>query len=238
MFHPYVSPLFENRYDAGRKLAAKLSDYKGRAALVLAVPNGGVPVASEIAKAIDAELDIVVVRKLPMPLHPEAGFGAVADDGTFVVNDEIVAAHGITQTQINDQVALVTAQVRQRTLQYRKDRSFSLVRGKIVVLVDDGLASGYTMLAAVQSMSRRHPGEIIVAVPAASLAAMGRVSKVAQVRTVAQGTGERFAISEYYRHWHDVPDSDVTRILDAHRGFPALRMQSGRSASRGGRFNG
>jgi putative phosphoribosyl transferase len=219
LFHPYISPLFENRYDAGRQLAAKLTDYKGKSALVLAVPNGGVPIASEIAKTIDAELDIVVVRKLPMPLHPEAGFGAVADDGSFVFNEEMVAQHGITQQQINDQVALVTAQVRQRTLLYRKDRSFSLIRGKAVILVDDGLASGYTMLAAVQSMSRRHPGEIVVAVPAASLIAVERVSKVAVVRTVAVGAGSRFAISEYYRHWHDVPDSDVNRILDEQRGL-------------------
>jgi putative phosphoribosyl transferase len=219
LFHPYISPLFENRYDAGRQLAAKLTDYKGKSALVLAVPNGGVPVASEIAKVIDAELDIVVVRKLPMPLHPEAGFGAVADDGSFVFNEELVAQHGITQQQINDQVALVTSQVRQRTLLYRKDRSFSLIRGKTVILVDDGLASGYTMLAAVQSMTRRHPGEIVVAVPAASPIAVERVSKVALVRTVAQGTGPRFSISEYYRHWHDVPDTDVTRILDDQQGF-------------------
>lgn len=225
MFHPYISPQFENRYDAGRQLAAKLTEYKGQSALVLAIPNGGIPIGLEIAKAIDADLDVVVVRKLPMPLHPEAAFGALADDGTFAINDELVRQHGITREQIEDQVAAVTLQVRQRCLLYQKDRSLSLVRNRVAIIVDDGLASGYTMLAAIQSLSRRHPREIVAAVPAASPIAMERVSKRARVIAVTQGTEARFSIREYYKHWFDVADSDVIKILDGRRTFPQLNRQ-------------
>jgi putative phosphoribosyl transferase len=225
LFHPYISPQFENRYDAGRQLAAKLTEYKGQSALVLAIPNGGIPIGLEIARAIDAELDVVIVRKLPMPLHPEAAFGALADDGTFAINDELVRQHGITPEQIEEQVAAVTLQVRQRCLLYQKDRSLSLVRNRVAIIVDDGLASGYTMLAAIQSLSRRHPREIVAAVPAASPIAMERVSKSARVIAVTKGTEARFSIREYYRHWFDVADSDVIKILDGRRTFPQLNRQ-------------
>lgn len=222
-----VSPMFENRYDAGRQLAAKLLDYKGQSVLVLAIPNGGIPLASEIASALGAELDVVVVRKLPLPLHPESGFGALADDGSIILNDDIVRREGVTQDQVNEQVATVTSQVRQRSLLYRKDRPLSLVRGKVAIIVDDGLASGYTMLAAVESVKRRRPREIIVAVPAASSVALEKVKASARVLTLAEGTGPRFTVSDYYRHWHDVSDSDVLKALDSQRvvSFPGRQSR-------------
>ncbi len=215
-----VSPMFENRYDAGRQLAAKLLDYKGQSVLVLAIPNGGMPLASEIASALGAELDVVVVRKLPLPLHPESGFGALADDGSIILNDDIVRREGVTQDQVNEQVAAVTSQVRQRSLLYRKDRQLSMVRGKVAIIVDDGLASGYTMLAAVESVKRRRPREIIVAVPAASSVALEKVKASAKVLTLAEGTGPRFTVSDYYRHWHDVTDSEVLKALESQRVVP------------------
>jgi putative phosphoribosyl transferase len=222
-----VSPIFENRYDAGRQLAAKLLDYKGQSVLVLAIPNGGIPLASEIASALGAELDVVVVRKLPLPLHPESGFGALADDGSIILNDDIVRREGVTQNQVNEQVATVTLQVRQRSLLYRKDRHLSLVRGKVAIIVDDGLASGYTMLAAVESVKRRRPREIIVAVPAASSVALEKVQASARVLTLAEGTGPRFTVSDYYRHWHDVSDSEVLKALDSQQvvSFPSRQSR-------------
>ncbi len=225
MYSPRISPLFENRHDAGRQLAARLAEYKGQSVLVLAIPNGGIPLASEIARALEAELDVVVVRKLPLPLHPESGFGALADDGSIILNEELVKREGITQEQVNEQVALVTSQVRQRSLLYRKDRQLSMVRGKIAIIVDDGLASGYTMLAAVESVKRRRPREIVVAVPAASSVALEKVRPAAKVIALAEGTGPRFTVADYYRHWHDVADSEVTRVLDAHRTYPQLNRQ-------------
>ena len=226
MYSPRMSPMFESRHDAGRQLAAVLTDYKGQSALVLAIPNGGILLASEIATALEAELDVVVVRKLPLPLSPESGFGALADDGSIILNEELVRSKGVTQEQVNEQVGLVTQQVRQRSLLYRRDRPLSMVRGKIAIIVDDGLASGYTMLAAVESVKRRRPREIVVAVPAASSVALGRVRPAARVVTLAEGTGARFTVADYYRHWHDVGDAEVARVLEAHRGYPRLGRQS------------
>jgi len=215
LYPPRITPLFHNRQDAGQQLAAKLIEYKGRPSVVLGIPNGGMHLAVEIARAIDAVLDVVVVRKLPLPLHPEAGFGAVADDGSFILNEELLHREGVTQEQVDEQVTSVTARVRQRSLLYRKDRALSMVRGKTAIIVDDGLASGYTMLAAVESVKRRRAGEIIVAVPVASSVALEKVQKSARVVTLAEGVESHFTVADYYRHWHDVPDSEVIKILDS-----------------------
>jgi putative phosphoribosyl transferase len=217
LYPPHIAPLFNSRQDAGRQLALKLSDYKDRAVVVLGIPNGGMHLAIEIARSLKAVLDVVVVRKLPQPLHPESGFGAVADDGSYILNEELVQRENISRSQIDEQVSLVTGQVRQRSLLYRKDRPLSLVRGKTAIIVDDGLASGYTMLAAVESVKRRRAGEIVVAVPVASAVALEVVRKSANVVDIAESAASHFTVSDYYRHWHDVPDSDVIKILDMER---------------------
>ena len=216
MYPPHVSPLFENRFDAGRQLAAVLTAYKNSPVVVLAIPNGGVPIAIGIARALDAELDVVIVRKLPLPLHPEAGFGALADDGSLIMNDDLVRSHGVTQAQINEQVAAVTGQIRQRSLLYRQDRQLVSLRGKTAIIVDDGLASGYTMLAAVESVRRRRARETLVAVPVASSVALEKVEKVASVVTLARSTTPRFTVADYFRHWNDVPDREVVSMLESH----------------------
>jgi putative phosphoribosyl transferase len=222
LFRPHIAPLFENRYDAGRQLASRLTEYQGEPVLVLAIPNGGLPIASEIAKALNAELDVVVVRKLPIPLHPEAGFGAVADDGSVILNEELVKREGLTKNQVNEQIAVVTSQVRQRSLLYRKDRTLSSVRGKTAIVVDDGLASGYTMLAAVESVRRRRPRDTVVAVPAASSIALKVMGTTAKVVTIAEGKEPTFAVADYYRHWYDVHDNEALKILEERRTPPTF----------------
>jgi len=206
--------IFDNRYDAGRQLATQLGQYKGQPVVVLAIPNGGVPVGLEIALALQADLDLVIVRKIPLPLNPEAGFGAVADDGTVILNEELVERAGLSQHQINYQVNRVRVEIRQRTLLYRKDRPLTGVSGKTVMITDDGLASGFTMMAAVESVRRRQPKEIVVAVPAASAGALERVEKVAdKVVTMAKGTMPRFAVADFYRYWYDLSDDEVIQCL-------------------------
>lgn len=207
--------LFSDRYDAGRQLAQQLAEYKGKSALVLAIPNGGIPLGLEVARALDADLDVVIVRKLPLPLNPEAGFGAVADDGSVMLNDDLVTRTGLTKEQINAQVAKVKGDIRQRSLLYRKDKPLALARDKVVIITDDGLASGFTMKAAVESVRHRRPREIIVAVPVASAAAMEQIKPVAdKIVTVAVGTKPRFAVAGFYRHWHDLSDKEVVKILE------------------------
>ncbi len=205
---------FENRYDAGRQLAAQLGEYKEQSVVVLAIPNGGVPVALQVALALEAELDLVISRKIPLPLSPEAGFGAIADDGTVILNEEVTKRAGLSPHQVNYQINQVRAEIRQRSLLYRKDRPLSVVNGRTVIIIDDGLASGFTMMAAVESVRRRQPKKIVVAVPAASAIALEKLEKVAdKVVTVATGTMSKFYIADFYRYWHDLSDDEVIQCL-------------------------
>lgn len=205
---------FENRYDAGRQLAAKLGRYKGQSIIVLAIPNGGVPVALEVALALETDLDLVISRKIPLPLSPEAGFGAVADDGTVILNEEVVKRFDLTPHQVNYQVNQVRTEIRQRSLLYRNNRPLGVVNAKTAIIIDDGLASGFTMMAAMESVRRRQPKEIVVAVPAASATALRKLKKVAdKVVTVAIGTMPRFYIADFYRYWYDLSDSEVIQCL-------------------------
>jgi predicted phosphoribosyltransferase len=218
------SPLFENRYDAGIKLAAKLAEYKGQQVIILAIPNGGLPVAVPVALALDADLDIVVARKLPIPLLPEGGFGAVADDGTTIFNETVLKAINLDEHQINYQVNKVRNDIRQRSLIYRNNRTLSIVKGKTAIIVDDGLASGYTMLAAVESVKRRQPSCIVVAVPAASDAAIKQVEKAAnRVITVETAHVPKFYIADYFRYWNELSDEEGVRCF---KDWQVRRQQS------------
>jgi len=206
--------LFGNRYDAGRQLATRLDEYQGQSVVVLAIPNGGVPVGLEVALSLEADLDLVISRKIPLPLTPEAGFGAVADDGTVILNEEVVKRVGLSPHQINYQVNQVRAEIRQRSLLYKKGRPLTVVRGKTVIITDDGLASGFTMMAAVESVRHRRPKEIVVAVPVASAAALEKVEQAAdKVITMAKGTVPKFYIADFYRYWYDLSDDEVIQCL-------------------------
>ncbi len=216
-------PIFENRLDAGRQLAVRLQEYRNTAAIVLAIPNGGVPVGLEVATALKTEFDVIISRKIPLPFNPEAGFGAIADDGTMILNDEMVSHYGLSEEQINYEAIRVRAEIKKRSMLYRGDRSLAAVLGKTVIIVDDGLASGYTMMAAVESVRRRRPREIIAAVPVASETAVRQVEKAAdKVVACATGALRRFAIADFYKSWHDLRDSDVVRAIDRWR-FETLR---------------
>ncbi len=202
--------IFENRYDAGRKLAAKLADYKGKPAIVLAIPNGGVPIGLGVAVALEAEFNLVISRKIPLPLRPEGGFGAVTDDGTIILNDDLVKSQNLTEDQIAFQVNRVRASILQRSLAFRRERPPSVLAGKTVIIVDDGLASGYTMLAAVKSVRSRRPREVIAAVPVANETALKKVEMAAnKVITCAVGGGSSFYVADYYRYWNEPKDEEV-----------------------------
>lgn len=207
-------PVFEHRYDAGRQLATKLAEYKGQSVIVLAIPNGGIQVALGVALALEAELNLVISRKIPLPLRPEGGFGAVTDDGTTILNDEIVKKFNLTPQQISYQVSMVRTDIRQRSLLYRKDLSPCSLTNKRVIIVDDGLASGYTMMAAVESVRQRRPGEIIAAVPVASATALKKVEKIAdKVIACVAGFGPEFYVSDFYRYWHEPGDDEVIQCI-------------------------
>jgi len=208
-------PIFENRYDAGRQLAAKLTEYKNKSVVVLAIPNGGVLVALGVALALETDdFNLIISRKIPLPLSPEGGFGAVTDDGTTILNEEVVKRFGLSQQQINYQVSRVRTDIRQRSLLYHKNKPPSVVKGRTILIIDDGLASGYTIMAAVESIRYRQPREIIVAVPVASAVALKKVEKIAdKVIACIAGFGPEFYVSDFYRYWHEPSDDEVIQCF-------------------------
>jgi putative phosphoribosyl transferase len=214
MRHSDINPLFEDRYDAGRKLAAKLVSYAGKDVVVLGIPNGGAAVALGVALALDAKLDLIISRKIPLPLSPEGGFGSVTDDGTMILNEEIVRQAALTTQQINYQVSQVRADIRKRSLLYHDERRPLALTGRTVIIVDDGLASGYTMRAAIASLRNRKPGKIIAAAPVGPEHIIDEVRRVANsVVTCAVGKENPFYLSDYYRYWHDISDAEVLACL-------------------------
>lgn len=209
-----IRPIFENRYDAGRKLAEKLTEYADQPVVVLAIPNGGVAVALGVALALEADLDLVISRKIPLPLLPEGGFGAVTDDGTTILDEAMVKAAGLTQPQINYQVGQVRRNIQKRSLLYHRDRPPVTISGRAVIIVDDGLASGYTMKAAIESVRHRKPKKVVAAAPVGPEAVVKELEKVAdKVVTCAVGSMPKFYVSDFYRYWHDITDDEVLHCL-------------------------
>ena len=206
--------LFRSRADAGKRLAERLLDYEGEDVVVLAIPRGGVPVGAEVARRLNARLDVIIPRKIPIPWNPEAGFGAITADGTIVLNQRMVKNLGLSKDEIQRAADEVREEIERRTREYRDDRPPTDVKGKTVILVDDGLASGYTMLAAIESVRKHNPVRVIVAVPVASSAAARLVS--ARVDgMVALVTSERlpFAVAEFYGEWRDLTDEETEGYL-------------------------
>src|SRR5436190_15554835 len=165
MFRESTRP-FSDRQEAGVELASKLRQYAGRNdVVVLALPRGGVPVAFEVAETLDAPLDIFLVRKIGMPGHREFAIGAIASGGVRVLSEEVIRAYGVSRHAIEQIVREEQAELERREREYRRHLSPSDLEGRVVILIDDGLATGSTMREAVQAVRRLNPSQVIVAVP-------------------------------------------------------------------------
>lgn len=205
---------FQDRVDAGRQLAEKLRPYQSAETVVLAVPSGGVPVAGEVAKSFNAPLDVVVTRKIPIPQNPEAGYGAVAEDGTIFLNEPLVAQLGLSQYQIEQQAAHVLAEIERRSAFYRGKLPRASLEDKTIIVIDDGLASGFTMVAAAKSVERQKAARIVVASPVASGSAYQLIKpKCDAIVCLVVSHGYSFAVASFYRHWHDLTDDEVSDYL-------------------------
>lgn len=208
-------PVFRDRTDAGRKLAERLAGFAGNQSVVYAIPRGGVPVAVEVAGKLGAPLDVVIPRKITVPDNPEAGFGAVTEDGTIVLNEALVRQMELTEPVIQQQAETTRADVVRRIAAFRAHLPETSVEGKTAIIVDDGLASGYTMVAAVKSMQKRKAVKIVVAVPVASGSAYDLVKRIVDelvCLVVARTYG--FAVASFYHHWHDLTDDEVVKFLE------------------------
>ncbi len=157
--------MYENRSEAGRRLATSLLKYRDRDPIVLALPRGGVPVAFEVARALGAPLDVLVARKLGAPGNAEVGIGAIAEGGAYYLNDDLIRELGVTRSYLAAAARREAVELARRLRAYRHDRPPLDVSGRTVILVDDGLATGVTTRAAVRALRQRSPREIILAVP-------------------------------------------------------------------------
>jgi len=207
--------VFSDRHDAGRQLGAFLKTLPVlREPVVLAIPAGGVPVGREVAVALGAPLSLAIVRKIRIPGSTESGFGAVTWDGQVVINEGLRAALGLTAREVELAITRTKKNVSERVARFAADRAIPALAGKTVILTDDGLASGYTMLAAIQSIRRQGPARIIVAVPTASAASATLVaSHVDLVACLNIRSSRMFAVADAYERWYDLDDSEVLREL-------------------------
>jgi len=210
--------MFADRDDAGRALGAALLPRpwarSGTRPLVLAIPRGGVPVAYHAARALGAELDLVVPRKIQIPWEPEAGFGAVTSDGTVTLNEPLVARLGLKQAEVAKLAAMTVEEVRRREAAFRGGAPLPEVEGRAVVVVDDGVASGFTMVAALRSLRARGPGTLAVGAPCAPADSVERVSSHADDVVVLEvDRGWSFAVASHYERWWDLDDEEVHGYL-------------------------
>jgi putative phosphoribosyl transferase len=208
--------VFQDRAEAGRLLAEVLSSSVPPDTLVLAVPAGGVPVALEIARKLDLPLDLMMVRKVQIPGNTEAGFGAVGPDGEVIFNQDLLRRLRLTEEEIDEEVQKTKKVVETRNRIFRGGKPFPEVAGKTTILVDDGLASGFTMTEAVRFLQRREAKKIIVAVPTAPKSTLIRLLPMAdEIYCLNIRSSFPFAVAEAYREWYDLTDEEVTLQLKA-----------------------
>lgn len=215
--------MFRDRSDAGRRLAKALSKYKGTNTVVLALPRGGVPVAAKVAEALNAPLDLVLVRKIGVPAQPELAMGAVVDGAAPIVvrNDEVIELSGVTAGEFDEARARELAEIERRRQLYIGQRARAEIAGHVVIVIDDGIATGATMRAALQAIRKRKPKELVLAVPVAPPDAV-RLLRQEVDNLLCLETPELFgAIGYFYRDFRQVSDREVVEILNR---FPTVKF--------------
>lgn len=206
--------LFKNRTAAGQLLAGQLSNYANRSdVLVLALPRGGVPIAFEVAKALNAALDVFLVRKLGVPGQKELAMGAIASGGVRVLNDDIVKGHHLSEVAIEKVAAKEQQELERRERLYRNDRPAPEIGNHIVILVDDGLATGATMRAAVRALRQQHPVQLIVAVPIAAPETCREFESEADKVVCAETPSHFFSVGLWYEDFSQTTDEEVCDLL-------------------------
>jgi putative phosphoribosyl transferase len=206
---------FTNRAEAGKVLAARLAEYTNRLdVVVLALPRGGVPVAFEIAMALHAPLDIMVVKKIGVPGYEELALGAVASGGILLLDEELTHRAQINNQELAEIARAAFQEVERREDTYRNHRQPPLVEGRTIILVDDGLATGSSMHAAVEALRRKRPARIVVAVPVASQEAAVEAKRVADDFVCATIPDQFFAVGAWYDDFSQTEDGEVRHLLD------------------------
>lgn len=217
--------LFLNREDAGLRLAEALASYKSRRPVVLALPRGGVPVAAQVASALDAPLDLVLVRKIGAPTQPELAMGAVVDGASPIIvrNDDVIRSAGVTAAEFNAACRDELAEIERRRKRYIGKRARAEIAGKTAIVIDDGVATGATMKAALRAIRQRNPAELVLAIPVAPPEAVRDLRREVDA-LICLETPEFFgAIGFFYDDFRQVSDEEVIAILSR---FPAERRST------------
>jgi predicted phosphoribosyltransferase len=206
---------FRDRRDAGKILAQKLSEYAGRSdVIVLALPRGGVPVAYEVALALNVPLDIFVVRKLGLPGHEELAIGAIASGGVRVLNEDIIHALNIPEEMLNRVLQQELQELQRREQSYRGDRPALDIQNRTVILIDDGLATGASMRAAVAGVRTQHPTRIVIAVPTAAPETCNTLEFEVDEIVCVMTPEPFFGVSRWYADFRQTTDEEVRTLLE------------------------
>jgi putative phosphoribosyl transferase len=210
-----MKALFRNRADAGRQLALQLTGYADQGdVLVLGLPRGGVPVAFEVAQKIHAPLDVLIVRKLGVPAHEELAMGAIATGGIRVLNEDVVRSLQIPERIIDAAVAAEEVELKRRERIYRGHRALREIGGKTVLLIDDGIATGSTMRAAIEVLRKQHPARLVVAVPYAPHSVHDEFKGQVDESVTLHSTEAFWSVGQAYEDFSQVTDAEVTRLME------------------------
>lgn len=204
--------MFKDRKDAGRKLASVLVKYKNKNVLVLAIPRGGVEVGLEVARYLKADFDILISRKLPIPYNPEAGFGAIAEDGSVYINK------GSSLWVSKDEMEIIKKEqieeIKRRISVLRGGRPLKSIQDREVILIDDGLAMGSTMKVSIKMCRNQDAKKIIVAVPVSGVATFNEIKEIADEIYVLEKPYNFMAVAQVYLNWHDATDAEVIELME------------------------
>jgi predicted phosphoribosyltransferase len=203
--------MFKDREDAGKKLAKALKGYKDKGVLVLGIPRGGVIVGYEVAKALNADFSIVISRKLPYPGNPEFGFGAIAEDGSMFILDEYEAM--LPRTIVDKIIAEQKSEITRRILALRKGEGLPEIAGRTVILVDDGIAMGSTLRAAIFLCKNKKAQKIIATSPVSGEQTEKELADIVDEVVILEKPAFFRAVAQSYQNWHDVPDQEVVEII-------------------------
>jgi predicted phosphoribosyltransferase len=210
--------IFKDRTEAGEKLAQALKDLALSDSIVLALPRGGVPVGKAVARVLTCALDVIPLMKIPIPWNPEANYGVVAMDGTIALNLPLVNRLELSERELEIATFMVLQEAQRREQLYRREKPFPRLESRTVILIDDGLASGYSMLAAVNVVKKRQPHAIVVGAPVASDVAFRMLAadkEIASLVTLVNDAEPFFSLAAYYREFNSLTDDDVLRDLDS-----------------------
>jgi putative phosphoribosyl transferase len=219
--------VFKNRAEAGKILAGRLSRYRDRNALILALPRGGIPVATVIASALNAELDIVITRKIGAPENPELAIGAVTSDGTILLNDSLISNLGVKKESVDLKVKQAKKEIQEYVKRYRGERAVPKVTDRVVIIVDDGIATGYTVMAAAKAILRKDPEELVIAVPVAPRESVYELERATgcQVVTVSRPTFF-LAVGQFYEDFKQVSDEEVRCALEGYSKYRRAEQEN------------